>query len=152
MRILPGHNGQSSRVTRALGEPEESGCLGRYGTRRLFAIAEGLTRDGISCSSSHDSARNPHRIGVCWSKSAVRVILTNPRNTGRQVWNEQRKNEVFLGTEDVSMGHVGVMRWNPADKWIYSDDIIHTLLAMRRWSGPDGGVRRCARARRPTGG
>lgn len=25
-----------------------------------------------------DRARNPHRSGVAWSKSAVRVILTNP--------------------------------------------------------------------------
>jgi hypothetical protein len=26
------------------------------------------------------------------------------------------------------MGHVGVMRWNPRDKWIVSDSIVHTPL------------------------
>jgi site-specific DNA recombinase len=82
----------------------------------LYAIAEGLTRDGIPCPSAHDPARNPHRTGIAWSKSAIRVILTNPRYTGRQVWNKQRKDEVLLDTDDVSMGHVGVMRWNPRDK------------------------------------
>ncbi|MFE1962527.1 recombinase family protein [Streptomyces sp. NPDC059479] len=94
----------------------------------LFVIAEGLTRDGIPCPSAHDPARNPHRTGIAWSKSAVRVILTNPRYTGHQVWNKQRKDEILLDTNDVSMGHVGVMRWNPADQWIFSDDPVHTPL------------------------
>ncbi|XWT37404.1 recombinase family protein [Streptomyces noursei] len=44
----------------------------------LYAIAEGLTRDGILCPSAHDRARNPHRDGHAWSKSAVRAILRNP--------------------------------------------------------------------------
>jgi site-specific DNA recombinase len=35
-------------------------------------------------------AATPHRAGLAWSKGAVRVILTNPRYTGRQVWNRQR--------------------------------------------------------------
>ena len=30
---------------------------------------------------------------VGWSKGAVRAILTNPRYTGRQVWNKRRKDE-----------------------------------------------------------
>lgn len=57
----------------------------------LFAIAEGLTRDGIPCPSAHDRVRNPHRSGVAWSKSATRAILTNPRYTGYQVWNRQEE-------------------------------------------------------------
>jgi hypothetical protein len=57
---------------------------------RIFAIAEQLTRDGIPCPSAHDRARNQHRCGLAWSKSAVRAILANPRYTGRQVWNRQR--------------------------------------------------------------
>jgi site-specific DNA recombinase len=55
----------------------------------LFVIAEGLTRDGIACPSAYDRARNPHRCGIAWSKGAIRVILTNPRYTGRQVWNKR---------------------------------------------------------------
>jgi len=55
--------------------------LGGYG---MFAIAEALTRDDILCPSAYDRARNRHRAGLAWSKSAVRVIPTNPRYTGRQ--------------------------------------------------------------------
>ena len=64
--------------------------------RGLFAIAEGLTRDGIPSPSAHDRERNSHRSGIAWSKSAIRAILNNPRCTGRQVWNRQRKDEVLI--------------------------------------------------------
>ena len=56
----------------------------------LYLIAEGLTRDGIPSPSGYDRKRNPHRPGLAWSKSAIRVILINPRYTGHQVWNRQR--------------------------------------------------------------
>ncbi|WP_442931225.1 recombinase family protein [Micromonospora sp. NBC_00389] len=41
---------------------------------------------------------------MAWSKSAVRVILTNPRYTGRQVWKKQRTDEVLLDVDDVALG------------------------------------------------
>jgi site-specific DNA recombinase len=91
----------------------------------LFAIAESLTRDGIPCPSAHDPGRNKHRCGVAWSKGAVRAILINPRYTGRQVWNKQRKDEVLLDVNDVALGHTTKMRWNQAGSWIYSDKIVH---------------------------
>src|SRR5215468_10038980 len=91
----------------------------------LFAIAEGLTRDDIPCPSAHDPARNPHRCGIAWSKGAVRVILTNPRYTGRQVWNKQRKQEVLLDVEDVALGHTTKLRWNPTEAWVHSDQPAH---------------------------
>ncbi|GAB2723206.1 recombinase family protein [Kitasatospora kifunensis] len=94
----------------------------------FFAIAEGLTADGIPCPSAHDPARNSHRSGIAWSKSAVRVILTNPRYTGRQVWNKQRKDETLLDLEDVTLGYTTTLRWNTQDKWIVSDKIVHTPL------------------------
>ncbi|MEU5727169.1 recombinase family protein [Micromonospora sp. NPDC047738] len=74
------------------------------------------------------TARNPHRSGIAWSQSAVRVILTNPRYTGRQVWNKQRTDEVLLDVDDVAMGHTGVMRWNTRDKWMVSKEITHEPL------------------------
>jgi site-specific DNA recombinase len=80
--------------------------------RGLFAIAEALTADGILSPSAHDRARNRHRTTVAWSKSAVRVVLTNPRYTGRQVWNKQRKDEILIDVEDVALGHETRMRWN----------------------------------------
>jgi site-specific DNA recombinase len=96
--------------------------LAGYG---IFAIAERLTRDGIPCPSAHDRARNRHRCGLAWSKSAVRAILANPRYTGRQVWNRQRKDEVLLEVHDVALGHTTVMRWNEQDKWIFSEQVVH---------------------------
>ncbi|WP_347404795.1 recombinase family protein [Micromonospora sp. WMMD1102] len=70
----------------------------------------------------------PHRDGLAWSKTAIRVILTNPRYTGRQVWNKQRTDEVLLDVDDVALGHIAVMRWNGRDQWLVSKDIVHDPL------------------------
>lgn len=116
----------------------------------LYVIAEGLTSEGIPCPSAYDRARNPHRSGIAWSKSAIRVILTNPRYTGRQVWNRQRTDEILLDVDDVAMGHTSVMRWNPQNQWITSNDPAHPAivdtetfeaaqaLLRRRGDGPGG--------------
>uniref|UniRef100_UPI000E3D9417 recombinase family protein n=1 Tax=Allorhizocola rhizosphaerae TaxID=1872709 RepID=UPI000E3D9417 len=94
----------------------------------IFAIAEALTREGILSPSAYDHARNPHRDGRAWAKSAVRTILTNPRYTGREVWNKQRTDEVLVDVDDVALGHMPVMRWNPRDKWITSQEIVHESI------------------------
>ncbi|WP_432990687.1 recombinase family protein [Dactylosporangium sp. CA-233914] len=96
--------------------------------RGIFAIAEELTREGIPCPSAHDPQRNRHRSGIAWSKMAIRVILTNPRYTGRQVWNRQRKDEVLLDVNDVAMGHRTKQVWNDTDKWIWSDNLAHPAI------------------------
>jgi DNA invertase Pin-like site-specific DNA recombinase len=94
----------------------------------IFAIAEALTSDGILCPAAYDRERNPHREGRAWAKSAVRVILTNPRYTGRQVWNKQRTDEVLVDVDDVALGHMPAVRWNPRDKWIISQEVVHEPL------------------------
>jgi site-specific DNA recombinase len=94
----------------------------------LYAIAEGLTRDGIPSPSAHDPARNRHRDGRAWSKSAVRAILRNPRYTGRQVWNRQRRDEVLLDIEDVAAGHETKLRWNDETQWVWSTSQVHEAL------------------------
>jgi hypothetical protein len=66
-----------------------------------LAIAERLTAQQIPPPSGHDQVRNPHRLGLAWSKSAVRAILQNPRYTGSQVWNRQRRDEVLLDDDDT---------------------------------------------------
>jgi DNA invertase Pin-like site-specific DNA recombinase len=99
--------------------------------RGIFAIAEGLTRDGIPSPSAHDPQRNSHRSGIAWAKSAVRAILTNPRYTGYQVWNRQRTDEVLLDVENVALGHTAKQRWNHADKWIVSDQQAHPLIITK---------------------
>jgi hypothetical protein len=35
----------------------------------------------------------------------VRTILHNPRYTGREVWNRQRREEVLIDVDDVALGH-----------------------------------------------
>ncbi|GGP97451.1 putative recombinase [Streptosporangium pseudovulgare] len=94
----------------------------------LFAIAEGLTRDGVPSPSAHDPGRNRHRVGIAWSKGAVRAILTNPRYTGHQVWNRQRKDEVLLDVDDVGLGHTTKLRWNSREEWVWSDDVAHAPI------------------------
>jgi site-specific DNA recombinase len=91
----------------------------------IYAIAERLTAQGIACPSAHDRARNPHRSGIAWSKGAVRAILANPRYTGHQVWNRQRKHEVLIDIHDVALGHTTKMRWNDHHHWIVSEQTVH---------------------------
>lgn len=91
--------------------------------RGLYAIAERLSADGIPCPSAHDPGRNRHRSGIAWSKSAIRAIITNPRYTGRQVWNRQRKDEVLIDVDDVGLGHATKLRWNTREEWVWSDEI-----------------------------
>jgi site-specific DNA recombinase len=114
-------------------DPDTSHAVGRIfaefiGGAGIYAIAEGLTREGILSPSGHDPSRNRHRIGVAWSKSAVRAILLNPRYTGRQVWNRQRKEEVLLDVEDVAAGHETKLRWNTKQDWIWSAEVVHEPL------------------------
>jgi DNA invertase Pin-like site-specific DNA recombinase len=94
----------------------------------IYAIAERLTSDGILSPSAADPTRNPHRHVQAWGKSAIRVILTNPRYTGRQVWNKQRKAEILIDVDDIALGHETKMRWNPAQEWVYSTDRAHEAL------------------------
>ncbi|MGC0319288.1 recombinase family protein [Kitasatospora acidiphila] len=63
-----------------------------------------------------------------WSRrvpSAASPGRTNPRYTGRQVWNKQRKDETLLDIEDVTLGYTTTLRWNTQDKWIVSERIVH---------------------------
>lgn len=94
----------------------------------LYAIAEDLTRDGIPSPSAADPERNRHRVSSrgAWSKSATRAILQNPRYTGRQVWNRQRRDETDLvDVEDPAMGFKAKMKWNDRSEWIWSAGQAH---------------------------
>jgi site-specific DNA recombinase len=94
----------------------------------LYVIAECLTADGIPSPSGYDRKRSPQRPGLAWSKSAIRVILTNPRYTGHQVWNRQRTDEVLLDVNDVALGNTNIVRWNPNERWVVSSGIVHPSL------------------------
>jgi site-specific DNA recombinase len=94
------------------------------------AIAEGLNRERIPSPSGHDPARNRHRAAAkgAWGKSAIRAILGNPRYTGRQVWNRQRREEILLDVDDVAAGYTGKMRWNDRSDWVWSTEQTHEPL------------------------
>ena len=94
----------------------------------IYAIAEVLTAEGIPSPSAYDRRRNRHRNGKAWAKSAIRAILKNPRYTGRQVWNKQRKDEVLLDVRDVSLGYTTKQRWNEREQWVFSEQIVHEPL------------------------
>ena len=96
--------------------------------RGLYAIAEFLTSSGIASPSQADRARNSHRTGEAWSKAAVRAIIDNPRYTGRQVWNRQRKQELLLDVENVADGYETKQKWNNPDQWVWSDQVVHEPL------------------------
>jgi site-specific DNA recombinase len=129
----PGKAAEGRRLHRLEPEPTTAPTVARIfaeflGGAGLHVIAEALTRDGIPCPSAADRGRNRHRSGGAWAKSAVRVIITNPRYTGRQVWNKQRTDEVLLDVDDVGLGHTAVMRHNRPDKWITSAAVVHDPL------------------------
>jgi len=52
----------------------------------------------------------------------------NPRYTGRQVWNRQRKQEVLLDFENVAEGYEAKLKWNEPGSWVWSDQIVHEPL------------------------
>ncbi|CCH19879.1 recombinase family protein [Micromonospora lupini] len=44
---------------------------------------------------------------------------------GGQVPEQATPDEVLLDVDDVALGHTGVMRWNPRDKWVISKGTTH---------------------------
>ncbi|ROS32182.1 recombinase family protein [Amycolatopsis thermoflava] len=132
----PAKAGDGKRLHRLEPDPKTAPVVQRIFHEYLsgigvFAIAQRLTADGIPCPSAYDRGRNQHRSGVAWSKSAVRTILTNPRYTGHEVWNKQRKQESLIDVEDVGLGHRTRLAWNPRDSWVFSDQQVHAALISR---------------------
>src|SRR6266536_271994 len=91
------------------------------------------TRDEVPADgSTHWTTRSlAARLGI--GKDAVARTwadhnLGNPRYTGRQVWNKQRKDEVLLDVQDVGLGYETRMRWNDPDTWLWSDAVVHEPL------------------------
>ncbi|WP_261568964.1 recombinase family protein [Frankia gtarii] len=94
----------------------------------VFLIAQTLTDEGVLSPSAYDRARNRHRTGIAWSKGAVQAILANPRYTGYQVWNKQRKAETLLDVDDVALGYETKLKWNERDQWVWSDRLAHPAI------------------------
>ncbi|MDQ1439250.1 MAG: site-specific recombinase [Acidimicrobiaceae bacterium] len=131
----PSKAADGARLHRLVPDPVAAPVVGRIFSeyvagKGVLAIAEGLTADGIPSPSAHDPERNKHRQGNggAWAKTAVRAILDNPRYTGRQVWNKQRRDEVLMDIEDVAMGYETKMRWNDKGDWVWSAEKTHEAL------------------------
>ena len=80
------------------------------------------------CPSAADPDRNRHRHGRVWTLRTVAAILSNPRYTGRQVWNRQRTDHDARDPADAQLGHDEVRRWNPTGQWVISTKVAHTPL------------------------
>ncbi|WP_369359746.1 recombinase family protein [Streptomyces sp. cg2] len=119
--------------------------------RRRPAPEPGQGRRRQTPAPPRPRRRTPHRAGYAWSKSAVRAILSNPRYTGYEVWNKQRKDEVLLDIDDVTLGHRTKLTWNTPDQWIWSDRPVHEpLITMETFKQAQAkaGVRRTAAGER----
>jgi len=91
-------------------------------------ITRALNDAGIPCPSAADPRRNPHRTGARWTLHTVSAILTNPRYTGRQVWNRQRTDFDLVDPANTGLGHRQVQRWNLPEGWVISKQPAHTAL------------------------
>ena len=94
----------------------------------MARIARALNEAGVPCPSAADPGRNPHRAGAGWTLGTVATVLSNPRYTGRQVWNRQRTDKDLANPADVSMGHKSVQRWNLPNGWVISRKPAHAAL------------------------
>jgi site-specific DNA recombinase len=100
----------------------------RLAGKSYSAIARMLNESAILSPSAADRARNSYRDPNGWAASAVRAILTNPRYTGHEVWNRQRRDYDLLDPTAPADGHVRRMRWNGRDSWIWSPEPTHEAL------------------------
>ncbi|WP_234537751.1 recombinase family protein [Streptomyces shenzhenensis] len=56
------------------------------------------------------------------------AILINPRYTGYEIWNKQRKEEHLYDIDDVTLGHRTRMTHNPVEQWVWSNDTAHAAI------------------------
>jgi site-specific DNA recombinase len=127
------HAAWGRRAHRLEPDPETAHIVRWIFARRLAGhsvarIARALNEAGVPCPSAADPGRNPYRTGAGWTLGTVATILSNPRYTGRQVWNRQRTDKDLADPADVSLGHKSVQRWNLPDGWVISRKPAHAAL------------------------
>ena len=127
------HAAWGRRAHRLEPDPETAHIVRWIFARRLAGhsvarIARALNDAGVPCPSAADPGRNPHRTGAGWTLGTVTTILSNPRYTGRQVWNRQRTDRDLVDAGDIALGHKPVQRWNLPDGWVISRKPAHPAL------------------------
>lgn len=116
------------------------------------SIARTLNEREVACPSQADPGRNRHRGGRVWTLRTVAAILSNPRYTGRQVWNRQHRERNLPGVDPGGVP-AGMRRWNGAQQWVISTELAHPALVSERdfvaaqaisaTPGPRDGSRQC---------
>lgn len=96
--------------------------------RSVASIARTLNDKGVPCPSRADPDRNPHRSGHQWTLTTVAAILSNPRYTGRQVWNRQHTDHDSIEPNSTIARNRETQRWNAATQWVISRQIAHPPL------------------------
>jgi site-specific DNA recombinase len=100
----------------------------RLAGHSMARLTRGLNDAEVACPSAADPERNTHRTGRAWSLTTVRAILSNPRYTGRQVWNRQPTEHDLIDPANTGLGHRQIQRWSlPAD-WVISTRAAHQAL------------------------
>jgi site-specific DNA recombinase len=149
------HAAWGRRAHRLEPDPETAPIVRWIFARRLAGhsvarIARALNDAGVPCPSAADPGRNPHRTGAGWTLGTVTTILSNPRYTGRQVWNRQRTDRALADPADVSLGHKSVQRWNlPTGGSSPASPRIRRWSVRRISSPPKTSARPAARSRVP---
>jgi hypothetical protein len=100
----------------------------RLAGHSVARIARALNDAEVPCPSAADPARNLHRAGQGWTLTTVGAILSNPRYTGRQVWNRQPTDHDLIDPANTGLGHRQVQRWNLPDGWVISARPAHPAL------------------------
>ena len=99
--------------------------------RGLFAIAEGLTADGIPPVRPRPG-RNRHRHGQRrWGSRAVRAILANPRYTGLRSGTSSARTRCS-STSRTSPSATRPDALERQDDWVWSAEPAHEALVDRR--------------------
>ena len=127
------HAAWGRRARRLEPDPETSPQVAWIFTQRLAGhsmarIARALNEAAVPCPSAADPERNPHRSGNAWTLHTVRAILSNPRYTGRQVWNRQRTDSDLVDPANTGLGHRPVQRWNLPEGWVISARPAHPAI------------------------
>jgi site-specific DNA recombinase len=104
----------------------------RLAGHSLARITRALNDTSIPCPSAADPARNSHRSAQVWTLGTVRTVLSNPRYTGRQVWNRQPTSHDLIDPANTGLGHRQVQRWTLPDGWIISARPAHTPLVSEQ--------------------
>jgi DNA invertase Pin-like site-specific DNA recombinase len=100
----------------------------RLAGRSMAGIARELNERGVPCPSKADRDRNRHRSGEAWQVTTVAAILSNPRYTGRQVWNRQPANRNSPDRQDEPIPGLEVRSRASSAQWAISRQVVHPPL------------------------